>query len=119
MPAAAVQACAVDLEHLARYTGGDPALDAEVLQLFLDQSATLMRQLHSVLEARDQKNWREIVHGLKGAARGIGAFSLGDAAQAAEFLPLAENPAAAAAALKALTARMDTVHRFIEAHLDR
>lgn len=117
MSAAGMNAPVVDLDHLARYTGGDPALDAEVLQLFLDQSTTLMRQLRGVLDTRDQKNWREIVHGLKGAARGIGASPLADAAEAAEFLPVADNPDDAVAALQTLTARLDDAHRFIEAHL--
>ena len=32
---------------------------------------------------RDAKRWREITHTIKGAARGVGAFAMGEAAAAA------------------------------------
>jgi HPt (histidine-containing phosphotransfer) domain-containing protein len=119
MPQTGAQAGPVDLVHLATYTGGDDALNAEVLQLFLDQSVSLMRQLHSVLEARDQTRWREITHSIKGAARGIGAFPLADAAAEAEPVPVAENGASAMEALEALDRQMTAVQRFIERYLGR
>ena len=109
----------VDLDHLAVYTGGDQALNAEILSLFLDQAASLIRQLQSVLEAGDQKVWRETNHALKGAARGIGAFALADAAAVAEPLPLAQSAADAVVALEALNKRMGAVQLFIEAYLGR
>ena len=109
----------VDLVHLARYTGGDSALNAEVLQLFAGQSAELMGQLHSVLEARDQKTWRHITHSIKGAARGIGAFALADAAAEAEPLDPAAQTSEALAALAVLKARAETVQLFIAAYLGR
>ncbi len=74
----------VDLDHLARYTGGDVALNAEILRLFDDQANEVVAKLESILEARDAKSWKLAIHTLKGAARGIGAFALGDAAAAAE-----------------------------------
>src|ERR1051325_5161402 len=74
----------VDLGHLARYTGGEAALDAEILQLFATQSAGMLRELGGMLEMRDAIRWRQIVHSLKGAAMGIGAFGLADAAAEAE-----------------------------------
>ncbi len=84
---------AVDLDHLARYTGGDAALNAEILRLFDSQASELVARLQSILDARDAKSWREITHTLKGAARGIGAFGLGDAAAAAEPIdPGADSP---------------------------
>jgi HPt (histidine-containing phosphotransfer) domain-containing protein len=107
----------VDLTHLARYTGGDEALNAEVLQLFVGQSAELMGQLQSVLEMRDAKTWRYITHSLKGAARGIGAFALAEVAAEAEPLDLSVQNAEALAALVALKARAEAVHRFVQAYL--
>jgi len=109
----------VDLDHLAVYTGGDQALNAEILSLFLDQSASLVRQLQSVLEAGDQKVWRETNHALKGAAKGIGAFAMADAAAVAEPLVLSQSAAEAVAALERLNTRMRAVHLFIEAYLGR
>ena len=74
----------IDLSHLARYTGGEKALNAESLKLFDGQITEMVGQLHTVLRARDAKRWREITHTIKGAARGVGAFAMGEAAAAAE-----------------------------------
>jgi len=117
MSAAGAQTRPVDLVHLATYTGGDATLNAEVLRLFVDQVAMLMRQLQTVLETRDQKSWREITHSIKGAARGIGAFALADAAAVAEPFVLAEDAAGALGAVQALNGRMRAVQLFIEAYL--
>lgn len=119
MPAAIAATRPVDLIHLAVYTGGDSALNAEVLQLFLDQSRSLMHQLHTACEANDQKTWREITHSLKGAARGIGAFALADAAAAAEPVRIAEDEQTARRALHTLNDRAHMVQLFIEAYLGR
>jgi len=107
----------VDLDHLARYTGGDTALNAEVLNLFANQSVELLEKLQAVLEASDAKGWKEITHSLKGAARGIGAFGFADAAANAEpAQPVAGN-ANAVAALEALKRESEMVQRFIAAYL--
>ena len=80
----------VDMEHLARYTGGDVALNAEVLRLFDSQANELVGRLRLILDARDAKSWKEVTHTLKGAARGIGAFAMADAAARLEPLDLAD-----------------------------
>ncbi|MCU0790750.1 MAG: Hpt domain-containing protein [Nitratireductor sp.] len=72
----------VDLVHLSGQTMGDPALEAEVLRIFLSQAPTWVdackrAQVHS---AR-----RDAAHALKGSARAIGAFALADRAAAAEL----------------------------------
>jgi HPt (histidine-containing phosphotransfer) domain-containing protein len=74
----------IDLDHLARYTGGDRSLNAEILKLFDGQVTEMVGQLRTILAARDAKRWREVTHTIKGAARGVGAFAMGDAAAAAE-----------------------------------
>lgn len=79
-----VEQAPIDLSHLARYTGGEKALNAEILKLFDGQITEMVGQLHTVLRARDAKRWREITHTIKGAARGVGAFAMGEAAAAAE-----------------------------------
>ncbi|HEX7725057.1 MAG TPA: Hpt domain-containing protein [Rhizomicrobium sp.] len=113
----AAQARAVDLEHLARYTGGDVALNSEVLALFANQAAELIAKLQTVLETRDLKSWKEITHSLKGAARGIGAFGFANAAAHAEpFEPALDN-ANAVEALQSLKREAETVQRFIDAYL--
>ncbi len=66
---------AVDITHLSRYTGGDEALNAEVLQLFDTQITEMVGKLQSILDAQDSKSWKEVTHTLKGAARGVGGSS--------------------------------------------
>ena len=107
----------VDLTHLSRYTGGERTLNAEVLQLFVDQSAQLMRQLQAVIEARDAKAWRDLTHSLKGAARGIGAFEFAQAVAEAEPLDVMTQHVPAVAALQILKSRSDAVNAFVARYL--
>jgi HPt (histidine-containing phosphotransfer) domain-containing protein len=75
----------VDIEHLNTYTGGDYALNEEILCLFATQCREMIGTLESLATGEaDAKSWRETTHMLKGAARGIGAFALGNAAAQAE-----------------------------------
>ena len=70
---------AVDFTVLDRMTGGDDAISEEVLELFVQQAGLWSPMLDSRAEG-----WRDAVHTIKGAARGIGAFHLGDACALAE-----------------------------------
>ena len=109
---------AVDLAHLDRYTGGDAALNAEVLRLFDNQASELVERLQSILEARDTNSWKAVTHTLKGAARGIGAFGLGDAAAAAEPIDPSDRQTATAA-LTVLLHKTSDVQFFIKASLSQ
>ena len=110
-------AAAVDLEHLARYTGGDESLNAEILRLFDSQANALVEQLQNILEARDTKSWKVTIHTLKGAARGIGAFTLGDAAAAAEPIDPSSDSRTACAAFDDLQTKASAVRIFIKTYL--
>lgn len=59
-----------DREHLAQYTGGDRALERELVGLFLGQFAPMRAQLDETASAED---WKFAAHTLKGSARSIGA----------------------------------------------
>jgi len=107
---------AIDLEHLARYTGGERGLNSEVLRLFDGQMTRMVAELHTLLASRDGKRWREVAHSIKGAARGVGAFSMGDLAAAAEPINPANAPAAKDVIAK-LEREAKTVRAFIEAYL--
>lgn len=113
----AMNARPVDLVHLARYTGGDQALNAEVLQLFVNQCGELVQRMDGILQTGDVKTWREVAHTLKGAARGIGAFGMADAAAACEPIDPASDSSGAAGALRALKTDSDAVKIFIDAYL--
>lgn len=74
---------AIDISQLEMMTSGDPALAVEALGIFR-QSAELWSRL---LDAgADAEQWADAAHGIKGAARSIGAMALGDACETAEKL---------------------------------
>lgn len=103
----------IDLSHLARYTGGEKTLNAEILKLFDNQITEMVGQLHTVLKARDTKRWREITHTIKGAARGVGAFAMGEAAAAAEPVDPASGGEKAEDAIRKLQQEGHAVQLFI------
>lgn len=104
---------AINLAHLARYTGGEHALNAEILRLFDAQVGAMVGDLKGVLLARDATRWREIAHTIKGAARGVGAFRMGEAAAAAEPVDLLAQTGKAEDAIARLMAEGDAVQSFI------
>lgn len=71
----------VDLAHLAAQTFGDPALEKEVLGLFLSQAPVCLAAWKSAGGAQARKL---AAHTLKGASRGIGAWELAEIAGEAE-----------------------------------
>jgi HPt (histidine-containing phosphotransfer) domain-containing protein len=73
----------VDLAHLARQTMDDRALEQEVLALFVQQALSVRDK---ILDA-DAKERVLLAHGLKGSARGIGAFGVAECAAAIEKQP--------------------------------
>jgi HPt (histidine-containing phosphotransfer) domain-containing protein len=107
---------AIDLTHLARYTGGEKSLNGEVLRLFDDQLARLVAELGSLIVTCDGKRWREVAHSIKGAARGVGAFVMGDLAASAEPINPADAPAAQEA-IAQLEREAQALHAFIDTYL--
>lgn len=84
---------AVDFAYLETYAAGNLDLVDEVLGLFREQASLWARML-------DGDAWADGVHTLKGAGRGVGAFALADACEAAEAKGLPEG---------ALKLRLDAV----------
>lgn len=70
---------AVDFLYLEEFVDGDRAVVDEILALFLAQAEVWRARLEA-----DDEGWREVVHTIKGSARGVGAKPLGDAAERAE-----------------------------------
>lgn len=73
----------IDLVHLARQTMGDRAVEQEVLALFAQQAVQVRDRIG---EASAQERI-SLAHGLKGSARGVGAFAIADCADAIEKQP--------------------------------
>ena len=81
----------IDTDHLQRMTLGDASLEREVLAMFSGQAMRLMREL-----AAPSSDRRALVHMLKGSARAIGAFRVGEAAELLEaVLRQGEDPSEA------------------------
>jgi len=69
----------VDFAYLEGFAAGDETVVDEVLELFREQSV-----IWGAMLAPEHEGWRDAVHTIKGAARGVGAFQLGDVCQACE-----------------------------------
>ncbi len=93
----------VDLVHLARQTMGDRTLEEEVLQMFMQQAVLMGDRIRQA----DPLERKRLAHGLKGSARGIGAFSVAECASAIE-----ENPEQASLVTE-LCDRLEAVRQFI------
>ena len=86
----------IDLVHLARQTGGDKALETEVLELFARQAREAVARIGGL----DAKLRSELAHRLAGAAKGVGAFEVARCAEALEAKP--RNAATIAAFTKSV-----------------
>lgn len=73
----------IDLVHLARQTGGDKNLEAEVLAIFARQIRKAVHELPG-LSGTDRV---KLAHTIAGSAKGVGAFELARNAQAIEANP--------------------------------
>ena len=70
---------AVDFAYLEGFAAGDQGVVDEVLALFREQA-----NLWSSMLDPTSEGWLDAVHTIKGAARGVGAFQLGDACEVVE-----------------------------------
>lgn len=74
-------AAILDVDHFQHMTGGDRALQAEIVVLFRGQ-AQIWRRL--IIPDAPVHTWRDAVHTLKGSARGLGLWRLAEACETAE-----------------------------------
>ena len=73
----------LDTEHFSAMTGGDVALQAEILALFRAQAALWERLL---IPDAAVVTWTDTAHMIKGSARGLGLWRLAEACELAERL---------------------------------
>ncbi|WP_330084385.1 Hpt domain-containing protein [Methylocystis iwaonis] len=108
---------ALDLVHLSRQTLGDQALETELLKLFDSQNAQFAARLRAPRQPGDARARADLAHTLKGSARAVGAFALGEAAEAYEEA-LRRGDERSAALCEWLVAEIERAHREIGALLD-
>ena len=101
----------IDNDHLDRMTLGDIALEHEVLAMFSAQAVGLIARLATLPSDGRSSEGRSsdgryseglaLAHTLKGSARAIGAFRVGEAAEALEAaLRNGDDPSEAMAGVK-------------------
>lgn len=96
---------AVDFAYLEGFMAGNQALVDEVLAIFSQQAAIWASNLDPA-----NPGWRDLAHTIKGAAHGVGANLLGQAAALAEvgteadLTPVKEALAITLAAIEAYSA---------------
>lgn len=100
----------LDLVHLAKYTLGDRGLESELLGLFRAQASIYVARLEEVATGGE---WKDAAHSLKGSARGLGAWALGDLAETAEALAY-DDAGARATAIHRIRAAILKVNVFID-----
>ena len=96
----------VDFDYLETFAAGDMRVVAEVLELFLEQALIWQAGL-----AQPGDGWRDVVHTIKGASRGVGAVALGDICERAER----EGPGS----LSGVRAGIDAAVAAVEGYLAR
>ena len=69
----------MDFSYLEGFAAGDRVVIGEVLALFVQQAEAWGPQIDTA-----SADWRDVVHTIKGSARGIGANALGDLCAQAE-----------------------------------
>jgi HPt (histidine-containing phosphotransfer) domain-containing protein len=89
----------MDFAYLESFAAGDRGVIAEVLEMYCEQAA-----LWQVRLAGPDADWRDVVHTIKGASRGIGATALGDVCERVEHEGEAGVPDVRAAVDAALAA---------------
>jgi HPt (histidine-containing phosphotransfer) domain-containing protein len=111
-PAVAAMQPPIDMEHLAQMTLGERGLEIEVLRLFDLQAELLLARMREV----GPEGVATLAHTLSGSARGIGAWRVAAAAEAAECA--VKQSAPLAPAIAGLTACVEEARRAIAGLLD-
>ena len=114
--AAAAEPTVLDLDHLARYTVGNRALEEELLRLFRAQMRT---QVTAIAGAADAEAWRFATHTLKGVARSLGAGAIADTAAALERLGHGPEGERFARLLRLLDDQVEACEREIDSLIGR
>ena len=94
----------IDLAHLERMTQGETSLQREVLELFVLQADILLARM----QGETPRAIGALAHTLCGSARGIGAWSVAEAAEAVQRS--AQEAGDVAGAVERLTAAVAEAH---------
>ena len=99
----------IDLVHLARQCLGDEGLEQEILRLFKTTMGVYQARLAAATTPEELKM---CLHSIKGAASGVGAWTIADIAKALEADQAAGQPLSAES-LSDLTMAVEEVGVFV------
>jgi HPt (histidine-containing phosphotransfer) domain-containing protein len=111
-PAIAAAPPAIDMAHLSHMTLGERSLEIEVLRLFERQAELLLARMREV----GPEGVATLAHTLSGSAKGIGAWRVAAAAEAAESA--VKQHESLDPAMAGLAASVDEARRAIAGLLD-
>ena len=100
----------VDLVHLSKQTFGSKDLETEVLGLFLSHSMQCLERLKA---AQTDKDWADAAHSIKGSARAIGAWVIGERAEIYERQAASGQLSDKTAACEEIESLVDETNRYI------
>ncbi len=101
----------LDVDQLRTMTASDADLAVEALGIFRQSADLWARMLDPAVDA---EHWADAAHGIKGAARSVGAMALGDACETAEKLGRSGTVSAVEAGV-AISAVKDRLGEALEA----
>lgn len=70
----------IDWDSLSCLSDGDRQFEAELLQLFIEDTGSNLEKIRQAIAAQDIDQVRRISHHLKGASANVGALSFSDVA---------------------------------------
>ena len=109
----------VDLDRLSRTTGGDLAVELELLRIFVEQTEEKLRSVESALAAQNYGQIREDAHSIKGASANVGADRLRELAASLEGRMKNGEHARAEAMVAEVADEFGRVRVFLENHRRR
>jgi HPt (histidine-containing phosphotransfer) domain-containing protein len=109
----------VDLQRLADTVDGDRAFEAELVAVYLEDTAARIQRLPNLLAAGDFTALKREAHTLKGSSANVGGVGLSRLALALEHSALAADVPTCTVIIGQVQNEFDVVERTFEVHLAR
>ena len=102
-----------DWQQLRQLAGEDTAFEAELLQMFVQEAESSLRELESAITSRSIKTIEEVAHSLRGASANVGASALAVAASRLEAIARNGQIAEANSLLQQLQAHCQKIQTYV------
>ncbi|NJK60304.1 MAG: Hpt domain-containing protein [Oscillatoriales cyanobacterium SM2_1_8] len=108
---------AIDLEYLGQLSDGDREFEAELLSVYLEDTATHLAALQDAVANSQTEHIEREAHHIKGASGNVGALGMHILASELETLGKQKTAAGADRLLLKLNAEFEAVRSFIYAYI--